>query len=279
VDEPSLIEVKDKLIKIKANDKSNNIQPDFINSIGMKFKLIPSSEFLMGIEETAEPIHRVKISREFYMGMYQVTQHEWEAIMGTNPSDIIRDDLPVNLISWNDSQEFVQKLNEKEFQNKKKYKYRLPTEAEWEYACRAGSTTMFYFDHKKESLDDYIWHYKNSKTTQEVFIEKGIFNKELVKVTKSGRMMHPVGQLKPNKFGLYDMHGNVFEWCEDWFSEYPSDTVVDPIGSPKEQFVKCRIFRGGSYMNFAGYAASAHRDSRVPKYKTEVLGLRLVKEV
>ncbi|MCK5560356.1 MAG: formylglycine-generating enzyme family protein [Thermoplasmata archaeon] len=267
------------MIKIKANTKSKNIQPDFINSIGMKFKLIPSGQFLMGRKEIAEPIHRVKISRDFYMGMYQVTQREWEAVMETNPSDIKREDLPVNLISWNDSHEFVKKLNEKEFLDKKKFKYRLPTEAEWEYVCRAGSKTMFYFDHKKESLDDYIWHYKNSATTQEVVIEKGIINKKLVKVNKSGRMMHPVGQLKPNKFGLYDMHGNVFEWCEDWFSDYPSDAVVDPVGSPKEKWAKCRIFRGGSYMNFAGYAASAHRDSRVPDYKTEVVGLRLVKEL
>ena len=264
----------------KNSVKKINIEPDLINSIGMKFKLIPAGWFLMGQKDIAEPVHEVKITKPYYTGMYPVTQHEWETIMGNNPSNIIRDDLPVINISWYDCQDFIQKLNEKEFsQEKKSYKYRLPTEAEWEYACRAGSTSMFYFDHRKVNQDDYIWHFKNSEITQEVYVKKGLFEKKLVKITKTGRMIHPVGQLKPNKFGLYDMHGNVYEWCEDWFSEYPSETVIDPLGTPKEKIIKCKIFRGGSYLNFAGYGASAHRDSRIPSYKGEVVGFRLVRKV
>jgi formylglycine-generating enzyme required for sulfatase activity len=264
----------------KDSVKKNNVEPDLINSIGMKFKLIPAGWFLMGQKDIAEPVHEVKITRPYYMGMHPITQHEWETIMGDNPSDIIRDDLPVVNISWNDCQEFIQKLNEKEFsQEKESYKYRLPTEAEWEYACRAGSKSMFYFNHKEENQNNYIWHFKNSEVTQEVYINKGVFEKKLVKISKSGRMIHPVGQLKPNKFGLFDMHGNVYEWCEDWYGDYVKDKLTDPIGSPKGIKVRSKIFRGGSCKNFAGYGASAHRDCRMPSYRSEVVGARLVREL
>ncbi len=264
----------------KNSDKKINVVPDLINCIGMKFKLIPSGRFLMGQKDIAEPVHEVKITKPYYMGMYPVTQNEWETIMGNNPSDIQREDFPVVNISWYDCQDFIQKLNGIEFnQEKKSYKYRLPTEAEWEYACRAGSTSLFYFDHKKEDQDDYIWHFKNSEVTQEVYIEKGVLEKKLVKIKKTGRMIHPVGHLKPNKFGLFDMHGNVYEWCEDWYCDYVKDKLIDPIGTPKGIKVRSKIFRGGSSMNFAGYCASAHRDSRVPSYRSEVVGFRMVREL
>jgi formylglycine-generating enzyme required for sulfatase activity len=245
----------------------------------MKFKLIPPGEFLMGQKDIAEPVHKVILTKPFYFGIYSVTQKEWGTVMETNPSFYKWYDFPVTNVSWNDCKDFISALNDLEFDRNGTQKFRLPTEAEWEYACRAGSTSMFYFDHKKEKLDEYIWHYNNSKITHEVFIEKGIFNKHSVEVTKTCRMPHSVGKLKPNKFGLYDMHGNVYEWCEDWFSEYPSEPVTDPIGTPKEKVIPCKIFRGGSYMNFAGYGASAHRDSRIPDYKGEVVGFRLVREL
>jgi formylglycine-generating enzyme required for sulfatase activity len=256
------------------------VEREFTNKISMKFKLIPAGEFLMGQKDIAEPIHKVKLTKPFYLGIYPVTQKEWETVMGTNPSLFKWYDFPVTNVSWNDCQEFIKKLTELEFGPKKESsKYRLPTEAEWEYACRSGSTSMFYFDHKIEKLDDYIWHLKNSKMTHEVLVEKGILNKSLVEVTKTCPMPHPVGKLKPNKFGLYDMHGNVFEWCSDWFSAYSSELVIDPIGTPKESIAKSRIFRGGSYLNFAGYGSSAHRDSRIPSYKSEVVGVRLVRMI
>jgi formylglycine-generating enzyme required for sulfatase activity len=241
----------------------------------MKFKLIPAGEFVMGQKDVAEPVHRVKISRDFYMGIYQVTQREWEQVMEYNPSEFRNPNLPVTNVSWYESQLFCVKLIELEPENK----YRLPTEAEWEYACRAGSQTLFYFDHKKEKLDEYMWYFQNSETTQDVTVEKGLINKKSVEVSKTGRMPHPVGKLRSNKFGLYDMHGNVYEWCQDWFSDYPSKLVVDPVGEPKEKALKCRILRGGSYLNFAGYGSSAHRDSKVPDYKSEGVGVRLVREV
>jgi len=264
----------------KHSAEKTNVEADLINSIGMKFKLIPAGWFLMGQKDIAEPVHEVKITKPYHIGMYPVTQQEWETIMDNNPSNIIRDDLPVVNISWNDCKEFIQNLNEKEFGHEtKSHKYRLPTEAEWEYACRAGSKSMFYFDHKKENQDDYIWHLKNSAITQDVYVKKGTLDKKLVKIGKTGRMIHPVGQLKPNKFGLFDMHGNVYEWCEDWYGDYVKDKLVDPIGSPKGIKVRSKIFRGGSCKNFAGYGASAHRDCRMPSYKSEVLGFRLVREV
>ncbi len=234
---------------------------------------------MMGQKDIAEPVHKVKLTKPFYIGIYAVTQKEWENVTGTNPSLYKRHDLPVTNVSWNDCQEFISALNDLEFGKNGSQKCRLPTEAEWEYACRADSTSMYYFDHKKENLDDYLWHYKNSEITQNIYVEKGVINKRLFEVNKTGRIPHPVGKLEPNKFGLYDMHGNVYEWCEDWFSDYPSETVIDPIGIPKERVKPCRIFRGGSYMNFAGYGASAHRDSRIPSYKGEVVGVRLVRSI
>ena len=255
------------------------LEKKYRNRIGMKFNLIPSGEFMMGQVDIAEPIHRVIITKSFYIGIYPVTQKQWDCVMDTNPSILKRDDLPVTNISWHDSQEFLKRLNDSDFdKNNDSTKYRLPTEAEWEYACRASSTSMFYFDHKSEDIDDYIWHLKNSNVTQEIFIEKGILEKKLVKITKTGRMIHPVGKLKPNKFGLYDMHGNVYEWCDDWYGDYPEDT--DTVTDPKNQRkIGSKIFRGGSCKNFAGYGASAHRDCRMPSYTSEVVGVRIVRNI
>jgi formylglycine-generating enzyme required for sulfatase activity len=135
---------------------------------------------------------------------------------------------------------------------------------------------MFCFEKGKAKLAEYAWFYDNSEVTQDVEVRKGIFKKRWELTTKTGRMVHPVGQLKPNKFGLFDMHGNIYEWCKDWFGDYLSDDVVDVIGIRK---IGSKVMRGGSVLNFGGYCACAHRDARTPSYRSDFVGLRLVKEL
>jgi formylglycine-generating enzyme required for sulfatase activity len=187
-----------------SKNKVNEINP--INTIGIEFILIPAGSFTMGSNDgdsDEKPPHTVTISRPFYIGKYEVTQKQWVIIMGNNPSGFKGGNNPVENVSWNDVQEFIRKLNAKEGTTA----YRLPTEAEWEYACRAGSTTKYCFGNDKSQLGQYAWYEKNSD------------NKT-----------HPVGQLQANAWGLYDMHGNVWEWCEDWYGEdyYSSSPSTDP---------------------------------------------------
>jgi formylglycine-generating enzyme required for sulfatase activity len=162
--------------------------------------------------DTEMPAHMVNITKTFYLGRFEVTQAQWQAVMGTNPSRFKGDSRPVERVSWNDAQDFIAKLNAR----KDGYNYRLPTEAEWEYAARAGNT-----DSGLANLGQAAWFADNS-----------------------GHETHPVGQKAANKWGLYDMQGNVWEWMQDWHGGYPRDKVTDPIGptSAKEFTV---IFKGG----------------------------------
>jgi formylglycine-generating enzyme required for sulfatase activity len=240
------IEGLNKKIDTRKNENTeeqneNTEEPEKLakqgNSIGMKFTLVTAGEFYMGSEESYDekPVHNVKIKNPFYLGTYPVTQREWKAIMGDNPSKFKGDDLPVEEVSWDDVQKFIKKLNEKEGTDK----YRLPSEAEWEYACRAGTTTRYSFN-------------SDDKT-------------------------HPVGQKEPNLWGLYDMHGNVWEWVQDeWHDDYngaPTD------GSAGEGDGADRVVRGGSWRNFAGVRQSAIHawDNRGGLYDS--LGFRLLREL
>jgi formylglycine-generating enzyme required for sulfatase activity len=229
------------------------------NSIGMKFTLIPAGEFYMGSEESVweKPVHKVKIKNPFYLGTYPVTQTEWKAVMGDNPSNFKGDDLPVKQVSWDDVQNFIKKLNEKEGT----YKYRLPSEAEWEYACRAGTTTRYSFGDDESELDDYGWY------------GGGL-----------GDETHPVGQKEPNSWGLYDMHGNVWEWVQDrWHSDYngaPTD------GSAWEgEDGASRVVRGGGWGSNAGGCRYADRDPDDPRGRgrdrdrDRDLGFRILQEL
>ena len=197
------------------------------NSIGMELILIPAGEFLMGAEskdadDDERPVRRVHITRPFYIGKYPVTQVQWQTVMGNNPSHFTGDlNRPVESVSWEEAQEFLRTLNEQE----KGKLYRLPTEAEWEYAARAGSTAAYCFGDEVKLLREYAWYGENS-----------------------GNSTHPVGQLKPNAWGLYDVHGNVWEWVQDWYAEdyyqRRPNPDRDPQGPQKGQY---RSVRGGSW--------------------------------
>jgi formylglycine-generating enzyme required for sulfatase activity len=196
-----------------------------------------------------QPPHRVKISQPFYLGKYQVTQGEWVAVMGNNPSKYKGRDNPVENVSWNDAQMFIQGLNAKEGAKK----YRLPTEAEWEYAARAGTKSTYSFGDDAGQLGQYAWYGGNS----------------------SGQT-HPVGKKQPNLWGLYDMHGNVWEWGNDWYGRnyYGRSSSTDPAGLSGGD---SRVMRGGSWLGSAGYLRSAYRGSYSPDYRLEYIGFRLAR--
>ncbi|PID73938.1 MAG: hypothetical protein CSB33_01135 [Desulfobacterales bacterium] len=229
---------------------------------GMQFVWIPPGEFLMGSPEDEpgrdddEQQHRVTISKGFYMGKFPVTQAEWKRVMGGPPPELFfencGDDCPVENVSWEDVQEFIKKLN----QQSSEIRFRLPTEAEWEYACRAGTTTAFYNggitepDGADPNLDQIGWYDENSKDET-----------------------HPVGQKKPNAWGLHDMSGNVWEWCQDWYGDYPDGAVVDPEGAGTGSD---RVVRGGGWDDSAWGCRSAYRDNGSPSDQYDDGGFRLV---
>jgi formylglycine-generating enzyme required for sulfatase activity len=230
------------------------------NSIGMEFQYIAAGKFIMGSlvnpmdsYGSEVPIHEVEISKSFYFGKYEVTQSQWLQIMGNNPSYFRNcgENCPVEQVTWNQAQEFLRRLNQKENTNK----YRLPTEAEWEYACRAGSRSTFGFGDDIQNLEEYGWYVKNS-----------------------GGSVRPVGQKRPNAWGLYDLNGNVWEWCSDWFDAeyYGKSTPVNPPG-PDAGYR--RILRGGSWLNYPGYLRCATRYSYDPSQGFFTIGLRIAREM
>jgi formylglycine-generating enzyme required for sulfatase activity len=219
------------------------------NSIGMTFVRIPSGTFTMGsrasdAESHERPPHTVTISRPFYLATTEVTQSQWKAVMGSNPSRFIGDGLPVEQVSWFDAQEFIRKLNAREATTR----YRLPTEAEWEYACRAGATGDEGGDRGSTA-----WYDPNS-----------------------GGSTHPVGRQQANAWGLYDMLGNVYEWCEDWKGTYPSVEVTDPRG-PSEG--PGRVIRGGSWLVHSNRTRAEFRDVLPPDERRDDVGFRIVADV
>ncbi|MDR1921073.1 MAG: formylglycine-generating enzyme family protein [Candidatus Adiutrix sp.] len=227
-------------------------QGSYANRIGMEFVLIPAGEFMMGSPDAdkeafdgEKPQHRVTISQPFYLGKYAVTQAQWEAVMGNNPSFFKGLSNPVERVSWEDVQEFIKKLNQKEGTSK----YRLPTEAEWEYAARAGTTSRYSFGDDAEALGRYAWYWDNS-----------------------GMTTHPVGGKEPNGWGLYDMHGTVWEWVQDWYGDYAGSSATDPQWPSSGSY---RVNRGGSWLSYARYCRSASRDSRSPDSRGLILGFRL----
>jgi formylglycine-generating enzyme required for sulfatase activity len=222
------------------------------NSVGMKLALIPASEFDMGSpadqkgHEHDEALHRVTISKAFRIGVTEVTQAQWKAVMGQERGSVKGENLPVHEVSWKDANDFCEKLSKSEGK-----KYRLPTEAEWEYACRAGQTGRFA---GSENAGDVAW---NDDT--------------------SDGQPHPVAQKKPNAWGLYDMHGNVAEWCSDLYAaKYPAEAVTDPAGAKEGT---ARVLRGGSFSSFERGCRSASRASASPAHQLKTAGFRVVMEI
>lgn len=217
---------------------------------------IPGGTFMMGSNlgyDNEKPVHRVTV-RPFMISKYEATQEEWEIVTGEDlpqldiPHNYYYDhNLPIEHISWFDCQKFIKKLNELTG----KEVYRLPTEAEWEYACRAGTTTEYFFGDWESPIEEYAWTINNSKNYAQ-----------------------PVGKLKPNPWGLYDIYGNVSEWCQDWHGDYPSSQVIDPKGliSGSE-----RVYRNEAYWHGGDFFRSSKRNFADPNERNRPTGLRLVK--
>jgi formylglycine-generating enzyme required for sulfatase activity len=225
------------------------------------FKWIPPGTFQMGSTEATDPDrfdgetpHKVTLRQGFWLLDHEVTQQEYQAIKGYNPSNFIGDpSLPVERVAWYDAADFCNKLTEKDRKEGRislNQRYRLPTEAEWEYACRAGTTTAVYYNigDRHQELDAIAWWDWNA-----------------------GDQTHPVKQKLPNAFGLYDMIGNVWEWCSDWYGDYPSGDVTDPKGS---SWGPNRVIRGGSWVCDAVTTRSAFRGGNVPGLRSGILGFR-----
>jgi formylglycine-generating enzyme required for sulfatase activity len=219
-----------------------------VPSINYKMVYIQPGTFMMGSpsneseRDSDERQHKVTLTKGFYMGATEVTQAQWKAVMGNNPSYFKGDNRPVEQVSWNDCKEFIRKLNRQEGTDK----YRLPTEAQWEYACRAGSKKRFCFGDSDSRLGDYVWYSNNSSSKT-----------------------HSVAQKKPNAWGLYDMHGNIWEWCQDGFGKYPLSHVTDPEGPSN------RVLRGGSWNNNARNIRSANRNRNNPDNRNSNIGFEL----
>ena len=230
-----------------------------VNSIGATLVRIRSGAFKMGSsqgEPDERPLHEVTFAKPFYIGATEVTQEQWESVMGSNPSERKGPSLPVTNVNWEDCQEFCRKLTQRERQSGELPSgaaYRLPTEAEWEYSCRAGSAASFCFGDSEEELTRYAWHKQDS----------------------DGRT-HDVAGKRPNTWGLHDVHGNVWEWCQDWKGEYANTAATDPQGPSAGSF---RILRGGGFGDEARHCRCANRLNNLPRLRLADLGFRVVRSL
>jgi formylglycine-generating enzyme required for sulfatase activity len=238
----------------------------FESSLGMEFVLIPAGEFDMGSQTREKrrklwesPVHRVTIGNPFYLGKYQVTQEQWQKVMGNSPSYFRDSKRPVENVSWIEAQVFLHKLNALEKIDKSTCLYRLPTEAEWEYAVRAGTTTSYFFGNDESILTEYAWFLENS-----------------------GLETHDVGLKKPNPCGLYDTYGNVGEWVQDEFH-------INYKGAPSNgrtwentfsnMSIPVRVRKGGGWNGNAGNCRSAERLFAEQDKRLNSLGFRVVREI
>jgi formylglycine-generating enzyme required for sulfatase activity len=240
-----------------------NLDIELGGGVKLELVLISAGKFLMGSPKTElgskenEIQHEVTITKPFYIGKYPVTQAQYQIVMGNNPSYFQSEKVgnlnhlhPIETVSWDNASEFCNRLSTLPNARNRVGLYRLPTEAEWEYACRAGSTTAFSFGINPSGLSDFGWFDENSEN-----------------------VTHPVGQKKPNVWGLYDMHGNVWEWCNDYYGEYSKVAVKDPTGPSQGSY---RVFRGGSWNFEAAFCRSAYRIRLEPFNRDSDVGFRVV---
>ena len=268
--DPKLLAAIDECLKVKYDErvqecsellgllglarKTRSPRSSWKNSLGMEFVWVPAGSFVMGSPEdeeyhmASERQHAVRIRQGFWLGKYTVTQEEWEAMMGTNPSQFksCGPRCPVESVSWDLTQEYIRRLNKRE--SGRGYRYRLPTESEWEYAARSGTVGPRYGD-----LDSIAWYGANS-----------------------GNRTHQVGQKQANAWGLHDMLGNVWEWTADWYGGYPYGSVTDPEGPERGSYL---VVRGGSWGSKAGIVRSVYRHKNSPGFCGNSSGFRLVRTI
>ena len=231
---------------------SDNISIPVKDGISIEMVRVEAGTFTMGATpemknpyDDEKPTHQVTLTNDYYIGKYEVTQALWQAVMGNNPSKFKGDNLPVEKVSWDDCQEFVSKLNSITGKT-----FRLPTEAEWEYAARGGNKSRGYQYSGSSNLSDVAWYEDNS-----------------------GNKTHAVGSKQANELGIYDMTGNVWEWCQDWYGKYSLSSQTNPTGTNNGSY---RVSRGGCWGDADWFCRSSYRYGRTPVYRYDYLGLRLV---
>lgn len=234
-----------------ASTKPNSLTIHLKKGIAIELMKVEAGSFTMGAtsakekpDDNEKPAHEVSLSRNYYIGKYEVTQEVWKAVMGSNPSKFKGTNLPVEMVSWKDCLKFIAKLN-----RMTGLQFRLPTEAEWEYAARGGNKSKGYQYSGSDNLEEVAWYDENS-----------------------GKRTHQVGTKKANELGIYDMSGNVMEWCQDWFGFYVGSLRKDPSGPYTGTF---RINRGGCWYSYPWYCRSSSRNKQSPDDSYFNLGLRL----
>ena len=222
-----------------------------VNGVSFDMARVEAGTFTMGATsemqnpwDEEKPAHQVTLTNNYYLGKTEVTQALWKAVMGSNPSNFKGDNKPVECVSWDDCQTFISKLNAATGKN-----FRLPTEAEWEFAARGGNSSKHYQYSGSNNINDVAWYYGNS-----------------------GNTTHDVASKQPNELGIYDMSGNVWEWCNDWYGDYSSSSQTNPMGPNSGS---CRANRGGSWFSSARYCRSSLRSGGAPGLRLNDRGLRL----
>jgi len=246
---PSLAQEVEQVLRSKPEAP---YPPEIRNSIGMRFMLLPAGSFRMGDpsgkgDEDERPVHQVELDSPFYMGAFEVTQRQYELLMGKNPSQWKGKDHPVDNVSWRDVTAFCNLLSRLPEEKTAGRVYRLPTEAEWEYACRAGTQTHFNCGDDPEAFAKAAWFKQNSQN-----------------------QTHPVGTKAPNAWGLHDMHGNIWEWCQDWYGNYPNSRVKNPQGPSSGSK---RVLRGGAFGSSPVVCRSESRHRFPPEAATDFIGI------